>query len=82
MSEADWTTKTTWMRQAGVTDAAWSTEGHLVHAKLGALVPAEVADPADKPETAAQRAAREREERRRVQFAASGGPVARLNEGD
>lgn len=80
--DTHWTAKARWMRAMGATDAAWSTEGQLVHLRLGAEPVAVDDDPATKQETAEARAIRERNERRRVATASSGGPVRRLSEGD
>ncbi len=79
----DWSTKTTWMRDAGATHAEWHPDGALKSATLSPTVPAsDNADPADPKETLHARQVRERTERRDLAMKASGGPVRRLGEGD
>lgn len=75
----EWTAKTSWMRSVGATDAAWSTEGHLVHVKLGSapLTEETLTQPSLSPE---ERERRMREERKLVASRASGGPVRRLGD--
>lgn len=84
MSEHDthWSAKASWMRRVGAADAAWSTEGDLVHLALRPEVPEPETNrdpnPAKQlsPQEQEQRA---RQERRRVALLASGGPVKRLD---
>lgn len=76
----DWDSKAAWMRTVGATDAAWSTEGHLVHVKLG---PAPTEEPqVESTESPTARLLRERRERRELASRASGGPIRRLSEDD
>lgn len=84
MSEHDthWSAKAAWMRGTGATDAAWSTEGDLVHLKLGpAPTPKDPnedrEDPAKLSPLEQQRLARVKQ--REVTARSSGGPVRRLD---
>lgn len=77
----DWSTKATWMREAGATQAEWHPDGTLRSCTLAPLVPADDnADPADPKETPQARQIRERTERRDLAMRASGGPVRRLSD--
>lgn len=84
MSEHDtsWSAKAAWMRGVGATDAAWSTEGDLVHLKLG---PAPTKPDTDEDrDTQPSISPQERERRARLEQRAlvsrsSGGPVRRLD---
>ena len=81
MSEHDthWTAKAAWMRDVGATDAAWSTEGDLVHCKLGAA-PVPVTEEKSQPSSTPQERERQvRLDRRALSERASGGPVPRLD---
>lgn len=79
MRAEDWSEKAAWMRTVGATDAAWSTDGALVHLRLG---PEPAADEDETQQTTppANAEQRARDERRRVAALATGGPVRRLNE--
>ncbi len=83
MSEHDthWSAKAAWMRAVEASEAAWSTEGNLVHLKLS---PQTISDesttqPSLSPREQERRA---RAERAAVMSRSSGGPVPRLSEGD
>ncbi len=87
MSDHDthWSAKAAWMRNVGATDAAWSTEGDLVHLRLGPL-PVPTDDSRDRetqPSISPQeRERRARLERRDLVARSSGGPVRRLDAED
>lgn len=74
----DWTQKASWMRDVGATDAAWSTDGTLVHLRLGPASPTLDTDSTQPSLTPEAKAEAERVERRRVALGSSGGPVRRL----
>ncbi len=70
----DWEEKITFMRANGIVEACFSTEGHLISAKLGPLA---VADDTEDTQQSLTPAQLSREERRRVALGSSGGPVRR-----
>jgi hypothetical protein len=79
--DTHWSAKAAWMRSVEASEAAWSTDGNLVHLKLSPETPSDEdsTQPSLSPREQERRA---RAERQRVMSRSSGGPVPRLSEGD
>jgi hypothetical protein len=85
MSEHDthWSAKAKWLRGERGLEAAWSTEGVLVHLRLDPAPAPEGDESSTQPELTPREQERQRRaERQRVMSRSSGGPVPRLSEGD
>lgn len=68
------------MRAVGATDAAWSTEGDLVHAKLGpAPIPADDEQDPAKHMSPQERERQARAAQREMAARSSGGPRRKLD---